>query len=138
MVRSYKGSHSGDHGDGLVRSEFHRARFGDRMVESFEWVKDRMDPVGLLNPNRLVRPPQMDDRSLFRYPPDYAVPELETAFHCSAYSGTGGGFQGAVAMCNNNAACPNATRAMSPPQHPPADQRNPPRRLGHPPTAGRP
>src|SRR3546814_4904027 len=52
MVRSYKGSHSGEHGDGLVRSEFHRAMFGDRMVESFEWVKDRMDPVGLLNPNR--------------------------------------------------------------------------------------
>src|SRR3546814_2900951 len=66
MVRSYKGSHSGEHGDGLVRSEFHRAMFGDRMVESFEWVKDRMDPVGLLNPNRLVRPPQMDDRSLDR------------------------------------------------------------------------
>src|SRR3546814_15423832 len=108
MVRSYKGSHSGDHGDGLVRSEFHRARFGDRMVESFEWVKDRMDPVGLLNPNRLVRPPQMDDRSLFRYPPDYAVPELETAFDWSAYSGTGGGFQGAVEMCNNNGACRQA------------------------------
>src|SRR3546814_14984109 len=88
MVRSYKGSHSGEHGDGLVRSEFHRAMFGDRMVESFEWVKDRMDPVGLLNPNRLVRPPQMDDRSLFGYPPDYAVRELETAFDWSAYSGT--------------------------------------------------
>src|SRR3546814_11568492 len=60
MVRSYKGSHSGEHGDGLVRSEFHRAMFGDSMVESFEWVKDRMDTVGLLNPNRLVRPPQID------------------------------------------------------------------------------
>src|SRR3546814_10900659 len=101
MVRSYKGSDSGEHCDGLVRSECHRAMFGDRMVESFEWVKDRMDPVGLLNPNRLVRPPQLDDRSLFRYPPDYAVPELETAFDWSASSGTGGGFQGAVAMCNN-------------------------------------
>ncbi|HMA14247.1 MAG TPA: FAD-binding oxidoreductase, partial [Kiloniellaceae bacterium] len=101
MVREYKGSHSGEHGDGIVRSEFHRAMFGDRMVESFEWVKDRMDPAGLLNPNRLVRPPKMDDRSLFRYPPDYSVPELETVFDWSAYRGAGGGFQGAVEMCNN-------------------------------------
>src|SRR3546814_18290717 len=72
MVRDYQGSHSGEHGDGIVRSEFHREMFGERMVASFEWVKDRMDPAGLLNPNRLVRPPRMDDRSLFRYPPDYA------------------------------------------------------------------
>ena len=28
MVREYKGSHSGEHGDGLVRSEFHEAMFG--------------------------------------------------------------------------------------------------------------
>jgi FAD/FMN-containing dehydrogenase len=30
LVRSYKGSHSGEHGDGLVRSEFHEAMFGHR------------------------------------------------------------------------------------------------------------
>src|SRR3546814_1297089 len=80
MVRDYKGSHSGEHGDGSVRAEFDREMFGDRMVASFEWVKDRMDPAGLLNPNRLVRPPKMDDRSLFRYPPDYAVPGLDSVF----------------------------------------------------------
>ena len=28
MVRAYKGSHSGEHGDGIVRSEFHEAMFG--------------------------------------------------------------------------------------------------------------
>ena len=32
MVRAYKGAHSGEHGDGLVRSEFHEAMFGDRLV----------------------------------------------------------------------------------------------------------
>ncbi len=47
----------------------------------------------------------MDDRSLFRYPPDYRVPELKTALDWSAYPGAGGGFQGAVEMCNNNGAC---------------------------------
>src|SRR3546814_20396872 len=84
MVRSYKGSHSGEHGDGLVRSEFHRAMFGDRMVESFEWVKYRMDPLGLLKPNRLVRPAQMDDRNLVRCPHAYALHVLDTA--CGWYA----------------------------------------------------
>jgi len=59
----------------------------------------------VLNPGKIVDPPQMDDRSLFRYPPDYRVPELKTALDWSGYSGSGGGFQGAVEMCNNNGAC---------------------------------
>jgi len=105
MVRGYKGSHSGEHGDGIVRSEFHEPMFGRRMVEAFERVKDRMDPAGLLNPGKIVRPPKMDDRRLFRYGPDYAVPEFETALDWSEYTGAGGGFQGAVEMCNNNGAC---------------------------------
>ncbi|WP_420349068.1 FAD-binding and (Fe-S)-binding domain-containing protein [Pelagibius sp.] len=105
MVREYRGSHSGEHGDGIVRSEFHRDMFGARMVESFEWVKDRLDPEGLFNPNRIVRPPAMDDRSLFRYPPDYTVPELRSVFDWAGYPGAGRGLQGAVEMCNNNGAC---------------------------------
>ncbi len=36
MVREYKGSHSGEHGDGIVRSEFHEAMFGARIVADFE------------------------------------------------------------------------------------------------------
>src|SRR5271166_2468564 len=44
MIREYKGSHSGEHGDGLVRSEFHEAMFGSRMVHAFEEVKDAFDP----------------------------------------------------------------------------------------------
>ena len=32
MVREYKGSHSGEHGDGIVRSEFHEKMFGARIV----------------------------------------------------------------------------------------------------------
>ena len=44
MVREYKGSHSGEHGDGLVRSEFHEAMFGSRIVADFREVKHRFDP----------------------------------------------------------------------------------------------
>jgi FAD/FMN-containing dehydrogenase/Fe-S oxidoreductase len=101
MVRDYKGSHSGEHGDGLVRSEFHEAMFGARIVRAFEEVKDAFDPAGLMNPGKIVRPPRMDDRSLFRFKPGYRPLPLETALDWSAW----GGFTGAVEMCNNNGAC---------------------------------
>jgi FAD/FMN-containing dehydrogenase/Fe-S oxidoreductase len=105
MVREYKGSHSGEHGDGLVRSEFHEAMFGSRIVADFGAVKQRFDPDNVLNPGKIVDPPKMDDRSLFRYPPGYRVAELKTVLDWSAYPGAGAGFQGAVEMCNNNGAC---------------------------------
>src|SRR5471032_752295 len=109
MVREYKGSHSGEHGDGLVRSEFNEPMFGSRLTRAFEEVKDRFDPNGLFNPGKVVRPPKFDDRSLFRYKPDYHGEEIKTHLDWSAYPGSGGGFQGAVEMCNNNGAC----RALS-------------------------
>ncbi|WP_407155683.1 FAD-binding and (Fe-S)-binding domain-containing protein [Bradyrhizobium sp. STM 3557] len=105
LVREYKGSHSGEHGDGIVRSEFHEQMFGSRIVDDFREVKRRFDPDNVLNPGRIVDPPKMDDRSLFRYPPDYHVGDLKTVLDWSAYPGKGGGFQGAVEMCNNNGAC---------------------------------
>jgi FAD/FMN-containing dehydrogenase/Fe-S oxidoreductase len=105
MVRAYKGSHSGEHGDGIVRSEFHETMFGGNLVHAFEEVKDRVDPHHLFNPGKIVRAPRFDDRGNFRYPPGYGAGALETALDWSAYPGAGGGFQGAVEMCNNNGAC---------------------------------
>ena len=71
LVRRYKGSHSGEHGDGIARSEFNEPMFGPRIARAFEAVKDAFDPKGLLNPGRIVRAPRFDDRSLFRYALDY-------------------------------------------------------------------
>ncbi len=105
FVREYKGSHSGEHGDGLVRSEFHEFMFGKRLVRAFEEVKDRFDPDGLYNPNKIVRAPKFDDRANFRYAPGYAAQEMASQLDWSAYPGQGRGFQGAVEMCNNNGAC---------------------------------
>lgn len=105
LVLKYKGSHSGEHGDGIVRSEFHEKMFGARMIKAFGEVKQQLDPTGLFNPGKIVDPPKMDDRSLFRFSHTYAVPEFETAFDWSDWPGAGGGFQGAVEMCNNNGAC---------------------------------
>jgi Fe-S oxidoreductase len=88
-----------------VRSEFHETMFGSRLVRAFEQVKDRFDPDGLFNPGKIVRAPKFDDRGNFRYPPDYAAQQMTTRLDWSAYPGGGGGFQGAVEMCNNNGAC---------------------------------
>jgi Fe-S oxidoreductase len=88
-----------------VRSEFHKAMFGPRIIADFREVKHHFDPDNVLNPGKIVDAPKMDDRTLFRYPPDYRVKELKTALDWSAYPGAAGGFQGAVEMCNNNGAC---------------------------------
>ena len=106
MVREYKGSHSGEHGDGIARSEFHKDMFGQDMVNLFEQVKDRLDPQGIFNPNKIVDPPKHDDRTLFRFNPDYADQvtihgTFDTGFDWSDW----GSFAGAVEMCNNNGAC---------------------------------
>jgi len=107
LVRAFKGSHSGEHGDGIVRSEFHAAMFGQRIVRAFEAVKDRFDPAGILNPNRIVRPPRMDDRRLFRYGPDYRPATHRPVLDWSEFSRPtdAQAFQAAVEMCNNNGAC---------------------------------
>ena len=101
MVRGYRGSHSGEHGDGIVRSEFHEAMFGSRLVGAFEQVKDAFDPGGLFNPGKIVQPERMDDRELFRYKPGYAPIPVETGLDWSEW----GGFDRAVEMCNNNGTC---------------------------------
>ncbi|HEV8679380.1 MAG TPA: FAD-binding and (Fe-S)-binding domain-containing protein, partial [Stellaceae bacterium] len=101
MVREYKGSHSGEHGDGLVRSEHHEAMFGPRIIRAFEEVKDTFDPSGLFNPGKIVRSSKMDDRSLFRFMPGYRQLPLDAALDWSEW----GSFASAVEMCNNNGAC---------------------------------
>ena len=105
MVREYKGSHSGEHGDGIVRSEFHERMFGPALANAFEEVKDTFDPAGLFNPGKIVRAPRMDDRTLFRFKPGYAAAPLAPALDWSDWPG---GFLGAAEMCNNNGACRKA------------------------------
>ena len=72
MVREYKGSHSGEHGDGLVRSEFHEPMFGSahraRLRGGEGHVRSRR---ACSTPARSCGRPKMDDRSLFRFKPGY-------------------------------------------------------------------
>ena len=113
MVREYRGSHSGEHGDGIVRSEFHEAMFGSRLAAAFEEVKDAFDPGGLFNPGKIVRPERMDDRELFRYKPGYAPLPVETGLDWSEW----GGFDRAVEMCNNNGTCRKASPGVMCPSY---------------------
>lgn len=102
LVRRFKGSHSGEHGDGISRSEFHERMFGKRLVGAFEEVKDAFDPETRLNPGKIVRPYRIDDRELMRFRADYGVVEPpKTVLDWSEW----GGFGGAVEMCNNNGTC---------------------------------
>lgn len=102
LVRRFKGSFSGEHGDGISRSEFVEPMFGSKLTRAFEAVKDEFDPGNRLNPGKIVRPLRMDDRSLMRFKPDYrtALP-AEPALDWSEF----GTFGGAVEMCNNNGTC---------------------------------
>ncbi len=101
MVKKYRGSHSGEHGDGIVRSEFHEKMFGKKIISSFEQIKDSFDKKNLLNPHKIVRPFKSDDRSLMRYKSDYKAENISTHYDWSSW----GQFSDAVEMCNNNGAC---------------------------------
>jgi Fe-S oxidoreductase len=101
IVKEYKGSHSGEHGDGLVRSEFHEMMFGKKIINAFEEIKDTFDSKNLLNPGKIVRPYKSNDRSLMRYKSGYHAENISTHYDWSNW----GQFSDAVEMCNNNGAC---------------------------------
>ena len=101
LVRSFGGSHSGEHGDGLVRSEFLEPMLGSRIVGAFNEIKSAFDPSGTLNPGKIVDPSRMDDRALMRYRSGYGPLPVTTVLDWSSW----GGWAGATEMCNNNGAC---------------------------------
>jgi FAD/FMN-containing dehydrogenase/Fe-S oxidoreductase len=122
LVRKYKGAYSGEHGDGLCRGEWIQWQFGAGVTQAFGQIKQLMDPLNLLSPQRIISPPKMDDTRLMRFPPAYKVIPLKTALDWRAWdvqndpltekttpAGTGGdvaqGFAKAVEMCNNNGHC---------------------------------
>jgi Fe-S oxidoreductase len=100
LVLEFGGALSGEHGDGLVRSEFNRELFGDTLYEAFREIKHTFDPHGLLNPGKIVDAPPLD--SSLRYGPSYRT---ELPFQTHFRFADAGGFVGAVELCNGNAVC---------------------------------
>ncbi len=101
LVREYKGTYSGEHGDGLVRSEWIAPFFGPRLTGALGEIKQLFDPKNLMNPGKIVNPAKQDDRSLFRFKPGYTTQKIDTVLDWRSEKG----FAGAVEMCNNNGHC---------------------------------
>ena len=61
LVLHFGGSLSGEHGDGLVRSEWNKKMFGPVVYEAFRQIKRAFDPRHLLNPGKVVDAPAMTE-----------------------------------------------------------------------------
>ena len=99
LVVEYGGALSGEHGDGLVRSPFMRKMFGDALYEAFREIKRTFDPLGILNPGKIVDPPPIT--SNLRFGAAYQARNPATWFDFSEY----GGVAGAIEMCSGVGAC---------------------------------
>lgn len=76
LVQKYNGSMSGEHGDGIVRSEFIPQMVGKTNYELFKRIKKTFDPNGIFNPGKIVDAWPMDES--LRYEKDAKTPEIET------------------------------------------------------------
>jgi FAD/FMN-containing dehydrogenase/Fe-S oxidoreductase len=99
LVLEFGGALSGEHGDGLVRSPFLRQMFGPVLYEAFRRIKQTFDPLGILNPGKIVDAPPLT-RNL-RFGAGYKTPKPSTWFDYEEYGGMGG----AVEMCSGVGAC---------------------------------
>ena len=96
LVKKYKGSLSGEHGDGRLRGEFIRQMVGDKNYSLFKSIKNTWDPDNIFNPNKIVDTPPMNTH--LRYTPGQKTPEFKTVFrfhnqdvlqHAEQCNGTG-------------------------------------------------
>ncbi|HEX6069228.1 MAG TPA: FAD-binding and (Fe-S)-binding domain-containing protein [Longimicrobiaceae bacterium] len=100
LVVEFGGSLSGEHGDGLSRSEFLPLMFGPEIMELHRKVKTIFDPQGRMNPGKIIPPVQRMSENL-RFGETYAASAPETFFDYSA----DGGWDVAVEKCTGMAVC---------------------------------
>ena len=93
LVGEFGGSISGEHGDGIGRSELLPRMFGTELIPVFEEFKRVFDPDWRMNPGSIVRPYPLD--SHLKLGPNYHPPQIATHFDFSA----DGGFMGAALRC---------------------------------------
>ncbi|MFM8634647.1 MAG: FAD-binding and (Fe-S)-binding domain-containing protein, partial [Planctomycetia bacterium] len=85
LVKKYRGSLSGEHGDGRLRGEFIRTMVGDECYRLIERVKRIFDPLGIFNPGKIVDTQPMD--TSLRIDPAAHAPARDTVFR---FADTGG------------------------------------------------
>jgi len=108
LVKDFGGSLSGEHGDGIVRGVWNEKMFGPEIYKLFQDLKGTFDPNGLMNPNKIIDCPPMDQN--LRYGADYSAPSLPTKLDFSIDTN----FAGAVEMCNGMGACRQHVGTMCP------------------------
>jgi FAD/FMN-containing dehydrogenase/Fe-S oxidoreductase len=85
LVKKYKGSLSGEHGDGRLRGEFIRQMIGEHNYELIRELKKVWDPSNIFNPGKIVETPPMD--TFLRYEKDQQTKEFETILDFSETMG---------------------------------------------------
>ena len=85
LVKKYRGSLSGEHGDGRLRGEFIKFMVGDECYAMMRRVKETFDPHGVFNPGKIIDTPPMD--TSLRHGPDQPTPEYKTIFDFSSSEG---------------------------------------------------
>ncbi|MBW3629371.1 MAG: FAD-binding oxidoreductase [Gemmatimonadetes bacterium] len=100
LVVEFGGSLSGEHGDGLSRSEFLPLMFGPEIMEMHRAVKSIFDPQGRMNPGKIVPPVQRMSENL-RFGDEHSETVPATFYDYSA----DGGWDRAVQKCNGMAVC---------------------------------
>ena len=99
LVKKYKGSLSGEHGDGRLRGEFIPLMVGVHCYQLMREVKAMFDPDNIFNPGKIIDTPPMD--SSLRHEPGDRTPEYETVFD---FSDTRGVLR-AAEKCNGSGDC---------------------------------
>lgn len=99
LTKKYKGSLSGEHGDGRLRGEFIAYMMGEELYQLFKDVKNCWDPYGLFNPGKIVDTPPMD--TFLRYKPGQETPQFDTVFDFSHNDG----ILRSAELCNGSGDC---------------------------------
>ena len=99
LLMELDGAMSGEHGDGLVRSEWIESMFGPQIYQALTEVKKAFDPSGIMNPGKIVDAPPMTEN--LRFGTDYNTIKIDTYFDFSSQDG----FGRAIEMCNGVGAC---------------------------------
>ncbi|TYL38029.1 FAD-binding oxidoreductase [Natronococcus pandeyae] len=112
LVFERHGSFSGEHGDGLARTQFNRKMYGETLWEAFKEVKRAFDPDWRMNPGKVVyeEDDPTDIRENLRYGADYQSIEPQTKLDFSDE----GGFSHLVELCNGCGTCRQTDDVMCP------------------------
>ncbi|MEM7187512.1 MAG: FAD-linked oxidase C-terminal domain-containing protein [Bacteroidota bacterium] len=76
LTKQYKGSFSGEHGDGIVRAEFLELQVGKKLFQVMRKIKEAFDPKGIFNPGKITDAWPMDQS--LRYEQTGGTPKVAT------------------------------------------------------------